>query len=238
MNEKKEHIDTKDNSIFSEDNLITGSIEADVQVKQEFENWYKVKIQGLVNSYKIHEDGSLQLKFQEKIEKKINNISFIDFQDRSIRIRKESPFTAKEAQNFIGKNVEILDVEEKAQYKKIAEGQYDFKRITGYVYSANNIKVINKEVESNYQLFKIFEFKVKQVAPAIRFDQRKRTQVLDKDNSVLIYEVKNDTLISLHKITAKGLSYEKAKSLIAKDIIVLDLQEVGSNNYCSKIKLK
>lgn len=238
MNEKKDNLDVKDNSIFSEDNLITGSIESGAQAKQEFENWYKVKIQGLVNSYKIHEDGSLQLKFQEEIEKKINNVSFIDFQDRSIRIRKESPFTVREAQNFIGKNVEILDVEEKAQYKKIAEGQYDFNRITGYVYSANNIKVINKEVESNYQLFKIFEFKVKQVAPAIRFDQRKRTQVLDKDNSVLIYEVKNDTLISLHKITAKGLSYEKAKSLIAKDIIVLDLQEIGSNNYCSKIKLK
>lgn len=238
MNEKKDTLEIKNNSIYSEDNLITGSIEKNEQLKHEFENWYKVKIQGYVNSYKIHEDGSLQIKFQEEVEKKVENINFVDYQDRSIRIRKKDAFTTKEAQSFIGKNVEILNVEEKPQYKKIVEGQYDFNKIIGYVYSADNINIINIEVENKYQLFKIFELKVKQSTPAIKFDQRKRTQVLDKDNTVLIYEIKNDTLTSLHKIVVKGLSYEKSKSLIGKDIIVLDLQQIGNNNYCSKIKLK
>lgn len=237
MNDKKENTEVKDNSIFSEDNLITGAVENN-ELKQEFENWYKVKIQGLVSSYKIHEDGSLQIKFQEEVEKKVEGITFKDYEDRSVRVRKETAFTEKEALGFVGKCVEILDVEEKAQYKKIADGEYDFSKATGYFYSANNIKVISKQVENNYQLFKIFELKVKQVTPAIKYDKRKRTQVLDKDNAVLIYEIKNETLVSLHKITVKGLSYEKAKSLIDKDIIVLDLQQVGSINYCSKIKLK
>lgn len=241
MENKKENTQTQnikvDNSIYSEDNLITGAID-NSEVKQEFENWYKVKIEGLVKSYKLHEDGSLQIKFQEEIQKEVDNVKFTDYEDRSIRIRKKNPFTPKEAEQFLNKAVEIVDIEEKPQYKKIADGNYDFSKPIGYFYSADNIKVINKTVENNYQLYKVFELTVKQVTPAITYNKRARKQELDKKNSVLIYEIQNDTLTSLHKIIVKGLSYQESAKYIGKDLVVLDLNQKGTQNYCSKIKLK
>lgn len=239
MENKKENTQNTniktDTSIYNEENLISGAVEN--EPKQHFEKWYKVKIEAVVKSYKLHDDNSLQLKFQEEIQKDIGGVKFTDYEDRSIRIRREKKFTQKEAEDFLNKTVEIVDIEEMPQYKKTADG-YDFSKVIDYYYSADNVKIIDKKVENNYQLFKVFELKVKQATPSITYNQRKRTQELDKKNSILIYEITNDTLISLHKITVRDLSFNKAKSLIGKEIIVLDLEQKGNYNFCSKIKLK
>jgi hypothetical protein len=107
------------NNIYSEDNLITGAIKE--EPIKEFEEWFKVKIQGVVHSYLIHDDGSLQIKFRETIEKEIGGTKFNDYEDRSIRIRKPNNqlFTQKEVSGLKGKSVEIIDVEEKPQYRKL-----------------------------------------------------------------------------------------------------------------------
>ena len=227
-----------ENSIYNEDNLITGTVET--EIKKEFEEWFKVKIQGQVTSYKIHEDGSLQIKFLETVEKTIANTTYDDYEDKSIRIRKENnkPFTSKEINGIVGKSVEIIDVTETAQHKKIADGQYDFNKIEGYFYSANNIKVIDKKIPNGYELFKIFELTVMNAIPSISYNQRKRAQELDKDKSVLVYQISKDTLINTHKITVDGLPLIQAQQLKGKDIIVLDLVVKGKNYYCSKIKEK
>jgi len=240
-NEKQEVKSTPkntQNNIYSEDNLITGTTEE--QSLREFEDWFKVKIQGTVKSYKIHDDGSLQLKFQEVIEKTISGTTYNDYEDKSIRIRKPNnkPFLQKEIPDIVGKNVEIIDVTETPQYKKIAEGEYDFNKIENYFYSANNLKVIDKSVSNGYQLFKIFELNVMDVIPSISFDKRKRTQIIEKDKSVLVYQIGNDTLITTHKITVDGLNLTNALQLKGKDIVVLDLVIKGKNHICSKIKLK
>ena len=240
-NEKQEVKSTPkntQNNIYSEDNLITGTTEE--QSLREFEDWFKVKIQGTVKSYKIHDDGSLQLKFQEVIEKTISGTTYNDYEDKSIRIRKPNnkPFLQKEIPDIVGKNVEIIDVTETPQYKKIAEGEYDFNKIENYFYSANNLKVIDKSVSNGYQLFKIFELNVMDVIPSISFDKRKRTQIIEKDKSVLVYQIGNDTLITTHKITVDGLNLTNALQLKGKDTVVLDLVIKGKNHICSKIKLK
>jgi hypothetical protein len=235
--EKKVVVNTTNNDIYNEDNLFTGSVEQE-EVKAQFEDWFKVKIQGVVKSYKIHENGSIQLKFQEIVEKNIDGIVFNDYEDKSIRITTNKTFTNKQAEDLVGKSVEIINVNETPQYKKIAEGQYDFNKIERYFYSADNLKVIDKKIENEYQLFKIFELTVKDIAPAVKYDQRKRKQVVDKDKSILIYEITNDTLSTLHKITVDGLTFTNANTLKDKDVIVLDLQQFGKNYYCSKIKVK
>lgn len=225
------------NDIYSEDNLFVGAVEEE-QAKQEFEDWFKVKIQGLVKSYKIHENGSLQIKFQQVVEKDIGGIKFNDYEDKSVRITQDKPFTDKQGKDLVGKSIEIIDIDEIAQYKKIGDGQYDFTKIERYFYSANNFKVIDKEIENGYQLFKIFDFKVMDIAPAVKYDQRKRKQVIDKDKSILVYEINNDTLSTLHKITVNGLEFRQAQMLKGKDVVVLDLVQLGKNYYCSKIKVK
>jgi len=224
--------------IYNDENLFSGSYDEAEEIKQEFEEWFKVKIQGVVKSYKIHENGSLQLKFQEVVEKTVEGISFNEYEDKSIRITQDKPFSEKFAKELLNKPVEIIDVKESAQYKKIAEGQYDFNKVERYFYSADNVKPLDKAVENNYQLFKIFDFKVKDVIPAVKYDTRKRKQTLDKDKAVLLYEIAHDTLSTLHKITVNGLTYNQAQDLKDKDIIVLDLQQVGKHNFCSKIKVK
>lgn len=225
--------------IYSEDNLVTGSIEED-QPKKEFEDWFKVKIQGMVKSYKIHDDGSLQLKFLEVVEKTVSGVTYKDYEDKSIRIRKPDNklFTDKEVDSIVNKSVEIIDVTETTQYKKIADGQYDFNKIEGYFYSANNIKIIDKKIPNGYELFKIFELTVMDAIPSISYDQRKRAQVLDKDKSVLVYEINKSTLSTTHKIIVEGLNLASAQQLKGKDIVVLDLVVKGKNYICSKIKLK
>ena len=223
--------------IYNEENLLTG--ESEVEVKKEFEEWFKVKIQGLVNSFRLHEDGSLQLKFQHQIKKNIAGTEFIDYEDKSIRIRKEKgSYSEREAQNFQYKSVEVISVKEMPVFVKKINGDYDFNRVERYLYSANNVKIIEKNIENGFELFKVIEFKVKEAIPAISYDQRKRTQIIDKDKSVLLYEVSNGTLITLHKITVQGMPLNKAKDLKDKDVIVLDLTQIGKNYYCSKIKLK
>lgn len=224
--------------IYNEDNLIVGSSEE--TVKPTFEEWFKVKICGLVKSYKIHEDGSLQVKFQEVVEKELQGIKYNEYEDKSVRIRLEGKnFTEEDAKSLLNKNVEILDVKESAQYKKIAEGQYDFTKIESYTYSSDNIKAIKGSVESNFQLYKVFELNVKDIAPAVTYNQRLRKQELDKNKTVLFYETTRDnTLTDTHKITVHGLNLNSAKNLIGKDIVVLDLEIKGSNYYCSKIKTK
>ena len=82
------------------------------------------------------------------------------------------------------------------------------------------------------------EFRVKEVIPNIKYNMRKKAQVIDKDKSILIYEVENDTLVSLHKIIVNGLSFQQAQTLKNKEVIVLDLAQVGKNYVCSKIKIK
>ncbi|WP_428737654.1 hypothetical protein [Sulfurimonas sp.] len=229
----------KANDIYSEENLFSGSsIEGNEEIKQEFEDWFKVKIQGVVKSYKIHENGSLQLKFQEIVEKTVGGVTYNDYADKSIRITQEKPFSESFAKSLLNKAVEIIDVKETAQYKKIAEGQYDFNKVERYVYSADNVKAIDKAVENGYQLFKVFSFTVKDVLPAVKYDSRKRQQVLDKDKAVLLYETVNDTLSTLHKITLHGSTFAKAQELKNKEVVILDLQQIGKNNFCSKIKVK
>lgn len=223
--------------IYNEENLFAGST-SEEEIKQEFEEWFKVKIQGIVKSYKIHENGSLQLKFQEVVEKTVDGISFKEYEDKSIRITQDKPFTEKSVKELLNKAVEIIDVKESAQYKKVAEGEYDFSKVERYVYSADNFKVIDKEIPNAYQLFKIFDFRVKDVIPALKYDMRKRKQTIDKDKAVLLYEISHDTLSTLHKITVNGLTYNQAQDLKNKDIVVLDLQQIGKNNFCSKIKVK
>ncbi|MBT5491437.1 hypothetical protein HOK00_03895 [bacterium] len=225
------------NDIYNEDNLFTGAVEQE-EIKPQFEDWFKVKIQGIVKSYKIHDNGSIQLKFQEVVEKDIGGVVFNDYEDKSIRITATKPFSNKQGQELVGKSIEVLNVSETAQYKKISEGQYDFNKIERYFYSADNLKVIDKDIENGYQLFKIFELTVKDIAPALKYDQRKRKQVIDKDKSILVYEISNDTLSTLHKITVDGLTFANAQTLKGKDVVVLDLQQFGKNYYCSKIKVK
>lgn len=225
-------------SIYNEDNLFIGEINETNEPKREFEPWYKVKIQGLVKSYKVHEDGSLQLKFEYKIQKSVGGIDFVDLEDKSIRLRKDGGiYSDKEARSFLGKNVEIVDVSESPVYVKKADGTYDFGKIERYLYQANNVKVIDKPIES-FELFKIVEFKVKEVIPNIKYDMRKKAQVIDKDKSILIYEVENDTLVSLHKIIVNGLTFQQAQTLKGKEVVVLDLTQVGKNYVCSKLKIK
>lgn len=225
-------------SIYNEDNLFIGEINETNEPKKEFEPWYKVKIQGLVKSYKVHEDGSLQLKFEHKISKSVGGIDFVDLEDKSIRLRKDNGiYSEKEAKNFVGKNVEIIDVSESPVYVKKSDGTYDFGKIERYLYQANNLKVIDKPIES-FELFKIVEFKVKEVIPNIKYDMRKKAQVIDKDKSILIYEVENDTLVSLHKIIVNGLTFQQAQTIKGKEVVVLDLAQVGKNYVCSKIKIK
>lgn len=235
--DKKTVAPTSKANIYSDDDLFVGASNVE-EAKQEFEDWFKVKIQGIVQSYKIHENGSLQLKFQEVVEKTVDGITFKEYEDKSIRITQDKPFIDKFAKDLVRKTVEIIDVKETAQYKKISEGQYDFNKIERYFYSANNIKVIDKSVENGYQLFKIFSFKVKDVLPAIKYDIRKRKQILDKDKSVLVYETTQDTLSTLHKISVNGLAFSQAQTLKNKEVIVLDLKQIGKNNFCSKIKVK
>ena len=225
-------------SIYNEDNLFIGEINETNEPKREFEPWYKVKIQGAVKSFKVHEDGSLQLKFEHKISKSVGGIDFVDLEDKSIRLRKDGGiYTDKEAKNFLGKNVEIIDVSESPVYVKKSDGTYDFGKVERYLYQANNLKVIDKPIES-FELFKIVEFKVKEVIPNIKYDMRKKAQVVDKEKSILIYEVENDTLVSLHKIIVNGLTFQQAQTLKGKDIVVLDLTQVGKNYVCSKLKIK
>ena len=50
--------------------------------------------------------------------------------------------------------------------------------------------------------------------------------------------MENDTLVSLHKIIVNGLNFQKAQTLKGKDIVVLDLAQVGKNYVCSKLKIK
>jgi len=238
IQDKKTVATANQNNIYNEDNLFTGVSSENDEIKQEFEDWFKVKIQGVVKSYKIHKNGSLQLKFQEVIEKTVDGITFNDYQDKSIRITQDKPFTEKFAKDLISKSVEIIDVKESPQYKKISDGQYDFSKVERYFYSADNVKAIDKKVNNGYQLFKIFEFKVKDVVPAVKYDTRKRKQTIDKDKSVLLYEISNDTLSTLHKITVNGLSFVQAQELKDKEVVVLDLQQIGKNNFCSKIKVK
>lgn len=191
---KNEEITTKRDTVankattnlYDETGLFNGSTSEIDEVKKEFEDWFKVKIQGIVKSYKLHEDGSLQLKFQEVVEKTIGTTTYEDYEDKSIRIRKDKPFTDDEVKAFLNKTVESIDVEEKPQYKKIADGNYDFSKVEKYYYSANNVKVIDKKIENDYQLSKIFEFKVINIVPALKYDQRKRTQTIDKTKSVLV----------------------------------------------------
>jgi len=224
--------------IYKEENLFTGSTE-ETEVKKEFEPWFKVKIEGKVTSYKLHSDCSLQLKFQQLVEKDISGTKFTDIEEKSIRLRKDSgSYTDKEAKNFLGKVVEILDVNESPVYAKKPNGDYDFNRIERYIYSANNVKVIEKSIPSGFSLYKIIEFKVKEVIPALKYDQRQRKQVIEKNSSVLIYENTDDTLTNLHKVTCKGLSYNHALELKNQDVVILDLTIIGKNYFCSKIKLK
>ena len=235
--EPKEPTQELQNNIYNDENLIVGQVEE--QPTREFQEWFKVKIQGVVTSYKIHDDNSLQLKFQEVIQKNIGSVSYDDYEDKSIRIRQENQtFKDKDIKSIIGKTVEIIDITETPQYKKISEGQYDFTKIENYFYSANNLKVINTKVENGYQLFKIFELKVLNAIPSISYDKRKRAQVIDKDKSVLIYQVSNDTLSTTHKIIVEKLPLTTAITLKGKDIVVLDLKIIGKNQICSKIKLK
>lgn len=172
------------------------------------------------------------------VEKDIGGVVFNDYEDKSIRITTTKPFSNKQGQELVGKSIEVLNVSETAQFKKISEGQYDFKKIERYFYSADNIKVIDKDIENGYQLFKIFELNVKDIAPALKYDQRKRKQIIDKDKSILVYEISNDTLSTLHKITVDGLTFTNAQTLKGKDVVVLNLQQLGKNYYCSKIKVK
>lgn len=229
---------TATTNLYDESGLFNGSTSENDEIKKEFEDWFKVKIQGIVKSYKLHDDGSLQLKFQEVVEKTIGTTTYEDYEDKSIRIRKDKAFTDSEAKAFLNKTVESIDVVEKAQYKKISDGNYDFSKVEKYYYSANNVKLIDKKIENDYQLSKIFEFKVINIVPALKYDQRKRTQTIDKTKSVLMYEVQNDTLKTLHKISVQDLPFVKAQELRNKDVIVLDLQQKGSNYFCSKIRLK
>lgn len=230
---------TPNTSIYSEDNLFIGETNDTNEPKREFEPWYKVKIQGLVRSYKVHDDGSLQLKFEHKINKSIGGIDFIDLEDKSIRLRKDAGiYSDKEAKSFLGKSVEIVDVSESPVYVKKSDGTYDFGKIERYLYQATHVKVIDKTIESGFELFKIVEFRVKEVIPSIKYDMRKKAQVVDKDKSILIYEVENDTLVSLHKIIVNGLPFQKAQTLKGKEIVVLDLAQVGKNHLCSKLKIK
>ena len=225
-------------SIYDEANLFIGEVNDTNEPKREFEPWYKVKIQGLVKSFKVHEDGSLQLKFEHKISKSVGGIDFVDLEDKSIRLRKDNGiYSDKEAKNFLGKNVEIIDVSESPVYVKKSDGTYDFGKVERYLYQANNLKVIDKPIES-FELFKIVEFKVKEVIPNIKYDMRKKAQVVDKEKSILIYEVENDTLVSLHKIIVNGLTFQQAQTLKGKEVVVLDLAQVGKNYVCSKIKIK
>lgn len=224
--------------IYSEDNLIVGSNNEN-EVKPTFEDWYKVKIAGLVKSYKIHNDGSLQVKFQEQQEKELQGVKFYEYEDKSVRIRIEGKsFSDEDAKKLLNKNVQILDVKESARYQQLAPGQYNFDKIEGYNYTANNIKPIADKVENNFQLYKIFTLTVKDIAPAIEYNQRLRKQELDKDKTVIFYEVQRDTLTDTHKITVDKLNFNNAKSLIGKEIVVLDLTIKGTNYYCSKIKEK
>lgn len=229
---------TSTTNLYDESGLFNGSTTENDEVKKEFEDWFKVKIQGIVKSYKLHDDGSIQLKFQEVVEKSIEGTTYEDYEDKSIRIRKDKAFTDIEAKAFLNKTIESIDVVEKPQYKKISDGNYDFSKVEKYYYSANNVKAIDKKIENDYQLSKIFEFKVINIVPALKYDQRKRTQTIDKTKSVLMYEVQNDTLKTLHKITVQDLTFVKAQELKNKDVIVLDLQQKGSNFFCSKIRLK
>ncbi len=237
IQDKKTVAPTKAN-IYNDDDLFVGATSNVEEAKQEFEEWFKVKIQGIVKSYKIHENGSLQLKFQEVEEKTVDGITFDEYEDKSIRITKDKPFAEKFARDLIGKAVEVIDVKETAQYKKIAEGQYDFNKVERYVYGADNIKVVDKRVENGYQLFKILSFTVKDVVPSLKYDVRKRKQTIDKDKSILLYEISKDTLSTLHKIRVDGLTYTQAQELKDKEVIVLDLQQIGKNYFCSKIKVK
>lgn len=226
-------------SIYNEDNLFIGETNETNEPKREFEPWYKVKIQGLVKSYKVHEDGSLQLKFEYKINKSIGGIDFVDLEDKSIRLRKDGGiYSDKEAKSFLGKNVEMIDVSESPVYVKKSDGTYDFGKIERYLYQANNVKVIEKTIESGFELYKIVEFRVKEVIPNIKYNMRKKAQEVDKEKSILIYEVENDTLVSLHKIIVNGLTFQQAQTLKGKEVVVLDLAQVGKNYVCSKIKIK
>lgn len=242
MENKTNNKNTKNNTeydIYSEDGLITGSTE-ETTAKKTIEEWFKVKITGLINSYKVHDDGSLQVKFQEVIEKELQGVKYNDYEDRSVRIRIEGKiFTDEDGKKLLNKFVEIKNVTETAQYRKITDGEYDFSKVEKYVYSANNINLINTKVEGNYKLYKIFELRVKDIAPAITYNQRLRRQEIDKNSTVLFYETSRDTLNSIHKITVEGLILSAAKPLKDKEIVVMDLQIRGNNNYyCSKIKQK
>ena len=124
------------NDIYNEDNLFTGAVEQE-EIKPQFEDWFKVKIQGIVKSYKIHDNGSIQLKFQEVVEKDIGGVVFNDYEDKSIRITTTKPFSNKQGQELVGKSIEVLNVSETAQFKKISEGQYDFKKIERYFFTSN-----------------------------------------------------------------------------------------------------
>lgn len=231
---------TSKSDIYNDDNLFIGQNEEQQEApKKEFEEWFKVKIQGVVTSYRLHDDGSLQLKFQEKVERTIDGITFNDYSDKSIRIRENSTsFNSEEIKKIVGRSVEIINVSERAQYKKLADGEYDFNKIENYFYSADNLKIINKDVENGYQLYKIFEFRVKDITPALLYDARKRKQSIDKSKSILLYEVSNGSLSTLHKIIVDGLTFNQAYELKGKEIIVMDLTQAGKNYYCSKIKLK
>ena len=128
-------------SIYDEANLFIGETDETNEPSMEFEAWYKVKIQGAIKSYKLHEDGSLQLKFEHKIQKSVGGIDFIDLEDKSIRLRKDSGiYTDKEAKNFLGKTVEIVDVSESPVYVKKSDGTYDFGKIERYLVDPEKVK--------------------------------------------------------------------------------------------------
>lgn len=224
--------------IYKEENLFTGSTE-ETEAKKEFLPWFKVKIEGKVSSYKLHSDNSLQLKFQQLVEKESSGVKFTDIDDKSIRIRKDSgSYTDKEAKNLLGKVVEVINVNESPVYAKNHDDSYNYNKVERYIYSANNVKVIEKSIPRGFELFKIIEFKVKEIIPALKYDQRQRKQIIEKNSSVLIYENTEETLTNLHKITCKGLSYNNALELKNQEVVILDLTIIGKNYFCSKIKLK
>lgn len=242
-NNEKQNSKTKNEEfdIYSEDNLLVGAVEENDTPQKSFDDWYKVKIKGKVDSYLIHDDGSLQCKFVETIQNEIDGVKFDTYEDRSIRIRLDNnkKFSEDEVkQHLLGKAVEIINVVEKPQFKKLPNGEYDFNKIEGYFYSANNVKPLKENVPSNFQLYKIFEMKVSNVAPCVVFNKRKRAQEIDKDKSVLFYTTSRDTLNSTHSITIDGLNLQTAKTLVGKELIVLDLKIINNNYYASKIKKK
>lgn len=202
----------------------------------EYTPFYDVKMQGILDSYVMQEDGSTQLLFEETIQIDINGTLLPKLVQHSVRLRASKPLMKPELEALKGTTIEVNDVEEIKNYKKIEEGVYDFDKVESISFVASSYKKITVEVEGNFKLFRMFEIeKVANVSPETEFDFKKKKTLLKKDVCLVQYYVLKGTKKSLHNIRVNGLDYKNGLELLGKKVKVLDYKD-GKTPTCTRIE--